>query len=457
MFRNTPSINFDDPNIDWANALPPHIAAEQRRQQQLQEAMRPRQPQLMMTFPLRDDDINALNVQRQQTLARREATQRRREAGERVRDPRQGPVLRPGTKQPVHVPTLQSSGLVSATSVRNSRRDLVAAREAQMYNEWSGVVPQGFQREVTRGQRGSRRQTAPVEQTLINTPLRRQSEMNEQIREIQMTDQTDQNVASDRNAPPNNREASGEQVGHLHPPCVSNRLHNVTQELREMQVPNMPVAADTLLSTSTVDQLTNAQLRQEEEEHMYLLEALPGAMLTRSPTPPNQHSERGTSSEQVPGSREVSRSRPPATLAAGLPSPGHGRRANTAENIFGMSPPVSGATAEGGGERGSSISGEWEISDFSYDRLIDLGSMAVCTGLSKKQLERYKPYQLVLPSRADIEDCAICLEPLVEGGRVLKIQCQHTFHYPCIIQWLARTNQCPVCRFEIPRTDAIRV
>ena len=43
--------------------------------------------------------------------------------------------------------------------------------------------------------------------------------------------------------------------------------------------------------------------------------------------------------------------------------------------------------------------------------------------------------------------CSICLEPM--NQRVLRLQCQHYFHYQCYIQHRLRGVQrrlCPVCR-----------
>ncbi|ORC84711.1 putative zinc finger protein [Trypanosoma theileri] len=54
------------------------------------------------------------------------------------------------------------------------------------------------------------------------------------------------------------------------------------------------------------------------------------------------------------------------------------------------------------------------------------------------------------------EACAICLETLAPGVMVLKIECGHTFHHNCIVRWLLRSNCCPTCRHEIPRIGQTR-
>ena len=89
----------------------------------------------------------------------------------------------------------------------------------------------------------------------------------------------------------------------------------------------------------------------------------------------------------------------------------------------------------------------WEISDFSYESLLDLGSLNASTGLSRAQLAK-------LPSRTyqgETVDCSICLDDVVAGNACMTLACKHVFHARCILSWLARTNRCPTCRYEIVR------
>ncbi|XP_063706106.1 E3 ubiquitin-protein ligase RNF181 [Culicoides brevitarsis] len=63
----------------------------------------------------------------------------------------------------------------------------------------------------------------------------------------------------------------------------------------------------------------------------------------------------------------------------------------------------------------------------------------------------------------DDEKCTICLkpndEPEPETGTLndlFKIlPCKHEFHATCILPWLAKTNSCPLCRFEMKTDDEI--
>merc|ERR1719277_2434427 len=51
-------------------------------------------------------------------------------------------------------------------------------------------------------------------------------------------------------------------------------------------------------------------------------------------------------------------------------------------------------------------------------------------------------------------ECSICLDELVAGEPALRIPCGHLFHEECVKDWLNKSNECPVCRFELPTDDA---
>lgn len=50
-------------------------------------------------------------------------------------------------------------------------------------------------------------------------------------------------------------------------------------------------------------------------------------------------------------------------------------------------------------------------------------------------------------------ECAICLEELadvaVDQQGVLRLPCQHTFHWQCVGRWFGREPSCPICRYRI--------
>ncbi|EEF32328.1 RING-H2 finger protein ATL47 [Ricinus communis] len=52
----------------------------------------------------------------------------------------------------------------------------------------------------------------------------------------------------------------------------------------------------------------------------------------------------------------------------------------------------------------------------------------------------------------DIDDCVICLGQFNEGDKCTTLLpfCKHTFHEPCIDQWILRSNNsCPLCRVAL--------
>mmetsp|Transcript_19451 Transcript_19451/g.41898 ORF Transcript_19451/g.41898 Transcript_19451/m.41898 type:complete len:267 (+) Transcript_19451:111-911(+) len=55
--------------------------------------------------------------------------------------------------------------------------------------------------------------------------------------------------------------------------------------------------------------------------------------------------------------------------------------------------------------------------------------------------------------------CTICMEPFQTGDRMAKSdmkKCQHTFHYDCMVDWLVRKQECPICRTIFLRADQER-
>ncbi|KAL6642255.1 hypothetical protein ACP70R_020436 [Stipagrostis hirtigluma subsp. patula] len=50
------------------------------------------------------------------------------------------------------------------------------------------------------------------------------------------------------------------------------------------------------------------------------------------------------------------------------------------------------------------------------------------------------------------EGCAICLVDFEDGEEVSVMPCAsgHEFHPDCIVEWLARSNMCPLCRHALP-------
>lgn len=50
-------------------------------------------------------------------------------------------------------------------------------------------------------------------------------------------------------------------------------------------------------------------------------------------------------------------------------------------------------------------------------------------------------------------ECSVCLDSLVIGEPALRIHCGHLYHEDCVKDWLKKSNECPVCRWELPTDD----
>ncbi|XP_011880895.1 PREDICTED: E3 ubiquitin-protein ligase TRAIP-like isoform X2 [Vollenhovia emeryi] len=64
-------------------------------------------------------------------------------------------------------------------------------------------------------------------------------------------------------------------------------------------------------------------------------------------------------------------------------------------------------------------------------------------------------------------ECVICKTLLTPSDNVCNTSCGHIFHFPCLVQWLKRSETCPQCQertteqsifrilFNIPNNDSI--
>jgi len=52
-------------------------------------------------------------------------------------------------------------------------------------------------------------------------------------------------------------------------------------------------------------------------------------------------------------------------------------------------------------------------------------------------------------------ECVVCLENFKVGDTATRIACGHLFHEDCVKTWLASSNQCPICRYELPTDNAV--
>lgn len=54
------------------------------------------------------------------------------------------------------------------------------------------------------------------------------------------------------------------------------------------------------------------------------------------------------------------------------------------------------------------------------------------------------------------EPCSICLECAREDRVVyVQLHCRHVFHQLCLVEWIDRSNSCPLCRCPEPRVVGV--
>ncbi|KAE8667756.1 putative Catalytic [Hibiscus syriacus] len=99
-----------------------------------------------------------------------------------------------------------------------------------------------------------------------------------------------------------------------------------------------------------------------------------------------------------------------------------------------------------------------DIDDMSYEQLLELGDKIgyVNTGLKEDEISRCirktkgsmkKDIATNVPVHVD-NKCSICQEEYEADEEMGKLCCGHSFHIPCIKQWLLQKNACPVCKTE---------
>ena len=69
------------------------------------------------------------------------------------------------------------------------------------------------------------------------------------------------------------------------------------------------------------------------------------------------------------------------------------------------------------------------------------------TQISIENLERVE----IEPSM-EVKVCSICLDAITIGMEAIRMPepCFHLYHQDCIVNWLNRSNTCPLCRFQMP-------
>lgn len=75
----------------------------------------------------------------------------------------------------------------------------------------------------------------------------------------------------------------------------------------------------------------------------------------------------------------------------------------------------------------------------------------------EKSDELKKGSELLVPPLQDEDDCAICLEEYDEENPKILTNCDHHFHLACILEWMERSDICPLCDQEMVLSPATGV
>ena len=68
-------------------------------------------------------------------------------------------------------------------------------------------------------------------------------------------------------------------------------------------------------------------------------------------------------------------------------------------------------------------------------------------GLTPKRIDQFSQFEAT-ESHTSVtgNQCAVCLNEIQVGTKVLRLDCRHTFCSTCILQWFSTNNTCPYCR-----------
>ncbi|XP_027342293.1 uncharacterized protein LOC113855045 [Abrus precatorius] len=97
-----------------------------------------------------------------------------------------------------------------------------------------------------------------------------------------------------------------------------------------------------------------------------------------------------------------------------------------------------------------------DVDNMSYEQLLELGERIgyVSTGLKEDEMGR-NIRKILLQFSCDLtknridKKCSICQEEYEGGDEVGKLNCEHSYHFQCIKQWVAHKNFCPVCKQQV--------
>ncbi|XP_020221867.1 uncharacterized protein LOC109804452 [Cajanus cajan] len=97
-----------------------------------------------------------------------------------------------------------------------------------------------------------------------------------------------------------------------------------------------------------------------------------------------------------------------------------------------------------------------DVDNMSYEQLLELGERIghVNTGLKEDEMgrnirkTRLQFWDDTSKHQTD-KECSICQEEYEAGDELGRLNCEHSYHFQCIKQWVAQKNFCPVCKQQV--------
>lgn len=112
-------------------------------------------------------------------------------------------------------------------------------------------------------------------------------------------------------------------------------------------------------------------------------------------------------------------------------------------------PPAQITNTEAVGERNISISGDTqakELKESDCKMQTDIEEAEDLEGELDDADDLKKPCE---PIAVVVEECPTCLEEYDEENPKIVTKCEHHFHLSCILEWMERSDTCPVCDQEM--------
>ncbi|RID43121.1 hypothetical protein BRARA_I00006 [Brassica rapa] len=102
------------------------------------------------------------------------------------------------------------------------------------------------------------------------------------------------------------------------------------------------------------------------------------------------------------------------------------------------------------------------ISDCSFETCEDLRGpdcktqpASVILSPSETDRSKHKTWKNQLVDEEEEESCPICFEDYEADNPKIKTNCEHDFHLSCILEWMEKSDGCPICDKEVVFDDCL--